>query len=141
MLRAGVVSLAVTLPLALWNFRAFLWSVVMVQFLQPFRPDALSIPALVVRMGLPQPPIWPAFVALGLAGFFLLKRLRPSAAGFACCLACMYMVFFTLNKQAFLNYYILVGACLCGAVAAADMNCALDGEVGAETTSAESNRD
>ena len=126
MLRVGAVSLAVTLPLALWNFKAFFRSVVMVQFLQPFRPDALSVPALVVRMGLPQPPIWPAFAAVGVAGFFLLKRLRPSTASFACCLVVMYMVFFTLNKQAFLNYYFLVGACLCGAIAAADLKCTLD---------------
>jgi hypothetical protein len=126
MLRVGAVSLAVTLPLALWNFRAFFRSVVMVQFMQPFRPDALSIPALVVRMGLPQPPIWLAFVALAVAGFFLLKKLHPSAADFAACLAVMYMVFFALNKQAFLNYYFLVGACLCGAIAAADLNCAPD---------------
>jgi hypothetical protein len=126
MLRVAAVSLTITLPLALWNFRTFFHSVAMVQLLQPFRPDALSIPALFVRMGLPQPPIWPAFAAAGVAGFFLLKRLPPSPHSFACCLAVIYMVFFTLNKQAFLNYYFLVGACLCGAVAAADLKCTLD---------------
>jgi hypothetical protein len=125
-LRAGAVSLAVTLPLALWNFKPFFRSVVMMQVLQPFRPDSLSIPAWLVRLGLPQPPSWPAFVAMGVAGFFLLKRLRPSPAGFAGTLAVMYMVFFSLNKQAFLNYYFLVGACLCGAIAAADIEDTLD---------------
>jgi asparagine N-glycosylation enzyme membrane subunit Stt3 len=114
------------LPLALWNFGAFFWSVVWFQFLQPFRPDALSIPAWLVSLGFPQPPAWPAFVALVVAGVFLLKRLRPSTAGFAASLAVIFMVFFSLNRQAFLNYYFLVGACLCSAIAASDVKDGLD---------------
>ena len=126
LLRAGAVTLAITLPLALWNFGAFFWSVVWFQFLQPFRPDALSIPAWLVSLGFPQPPAWPAFVALVVAGVFLLKRLRPSTAGFAASLAVIFMVFFSLNRQAFLNYYFLVGACLCSAIAASDVKDGLD---------------
>lgn len=121
LLRAGAVTLAVTLPLALWNFGAFFRSVAVVQFLQPFRPDALSIPAWLVNLGLPQPPVWLAFVAVGVAGFFLLKKLRPSTASFAVSVAVLFMVFFSFNKQAFLNYYFLVGACLCSAIAASDV--------------------
>jgi hypothetical protein len=120
-LRVGASALAVTLPLALWNFRAFFYSVGIVQFLQPFRRDALSIPAWVVHMGFSPPPVWMAFLAVGVAGFFLLKRLHPSSPGFATSLAVMYLVFFSLNKQAFLNYYFLVVAFLCGAIAAADI--------------------
>jgi hypothetical protein len=120
-LRVAASALVVTLPLALWNFRAFFYSVWIVQFLQPFRRDALSIPVWIVHMGFSPPPVWVAFLALGAAGFFLLKRLHPSSSGFATSLAVMYLVFFSLNKQAFLNYYFLVVACLCGAIAAADI--------------------
>jgi 4-amino-4-deoxy-L-arabinose transferase-like glycosyltransferase len=94
--------------------------VVMVQFLQPFRPDSLSIPALFVRMGLPEPPVWLAFAGMGVAVHFSLRRLGRSPSGFVLSLAVMFLAFFSLNKQAFLNYYFLVGACLCMAIAAAD---------------------
>ena len=92
----------------------------MTQILQPFRLDALSFPAFFVRLGLPKLPLWLPFAAVFAAEYFLLKRLRPSRSGFAAALAVVHMVFFSLNKQAFLNYYFLVAACLIVAIAAAD---------------------
>lgn len=118
MLRAGAVALAVTVPFAVWHFRLFFQSIVMMQVLQPFRPDSLSIPAWLASLGFRQLPSWPAFVAVVVAGALLLRKLPRSAASFASGFAIVLMVFFILNKQAFLNYYFLVGACLCAAVAA-----------------------
>jgi hypothetical protein len=117
-LRSGAVFLAITLPLALWNFGAFLRSVVILQTLQPFRTDSLSFLTWLTRLGLPQGPVWPAFLAVVIAGVLLFKRLPPSPANFAGSLAVGYLLFFCLNKQAFMNYYFLVEACLCWAIAA-----------------------
>ena len=147
-LRVGAVSLAVTLPLALWNFGAFFRAVVGGPWALAgnpssgqgwFRPDSLSIPAWLVHLGLTRPPMWPAFLAVGVAGFFLLKRLPPSGASFAISLAVMYMLLFSLsNSQAFVNYYFLVGACICASIAAADTKDRLDPGGLLEATGSES---
>jgi hypothetical protein len=118
LLRSGTVVLAVLLPFAVWDFRAFYRSVVLYQFMQPFRFDALAFPAWLVRLGAPQPPVWLAFAAVAIAGFFLFRRLQPSSFSFVASLAVMYLLFFSWNKQAFANYYYLVEACLCWAVVA-----------------------
>jgi hypothetical protein len=114
--RSGAVVMALMLPFAVWDVRAFYRSVVLYQFLQPFRIDALTFPAWLVRLGAPQPPVWLAFVAVATAGFFLFRRLQPSAFSFVASLAVMYLLFFCWNKQAFANYYFLVEACLCWAI-------------------------
>ena len=118
--RASAVALAVTLPLALLSFGSFFRSVVLMQIFQPFRQEALSIPAWMVSLGLPQPPVWPAFLLVAAAAYAVCARLRPSAAAFAGGLALLFLIFFMFNKQAFLNYYSMVGGCICAAVAAAD---------------------
>src|ERR1019366_4260722 len=147
-LRVGAVSLAVTLPLALWNFGAFFRAVVGGPWALAgnpssgqgwFRPDSLSIPAWLVHLGLTRPPMWPAFLAVGVAGFFLLKLLPPSVASFAISLAVMYMLLFSLsNSQACVNYYFLVGACICASIAAADTKDRLDPGGLLEATGSES---
>jgi hypothetical protein len=115
-------ALVVTLPLALWNVGAFLRSAVLLQFRQPFRPDALSTLVPLARAGVPQVlgivlPLLLAPAALVLA----LRRCPRTPAGFALGVALVYLVFFAFNKQAFCNYYFFPLAALVGAVAAAEI--------------------
>jgi hypothetical protein len=116
--KAAGVATAVTLPFVLWNPGAFWFDVVMLQFYQPFRRDALSYLAWFARDGGAPLPTWVAFaaalVALGLA----LWRAPRSPSGFAAAVSLTYLCFFAFNKQAFVNYYYFVIGALCCAVAA-----------------------
>jgi len=114
---AGIVAAAVTAPFAVWNFHDFWLGVVTWQLIQPFRPDALSFSVLAARMGLPRISPILVIVAAEAATAWTLLRIRPRAVRFAGSLALVMLVFFCLNKQAFVNYYFLViGAMLLAAV-------------------------
>ncbi|WP_224243661.1 hypothetical protein [Hyalangium gracile] len=117
--RAGATALAVSLPLMIINPKAFIWSVVELQFHQPFRRDSLSYLSWWVAQGRPQPPVWIAFAGTGVALALALWRAPRTPAGFAAAVALVYCVFFALNKQAFANYYYFVVGALCVAAAAA----------------------
>jgi len=109
----------VTLPLALWNFRAFWNNAVLLQFRQPFRDDALSFAALLARLGFPRlHTIVPLLFALIVASVCV-KRLPRSPHSFVLAFALTFLTFFALNKQAFANYYFLVIAALCCAISTA----------------------
>jgi hypothetical protein len=136
MARAAVVALFVTLPMAIWNLREFLHSAVLLQIGQPFRNDALAYPAA----------IWWAGEALAIKGFsaaavhrvqqlavltsklafpaaitaviLCLRRLPRTPASFSLAIAITYLAFYSLNKQAFCNYYFFVIAALGCAIAA-----------------------
>ena len=111
------VALIVTLPLALWNAAAFWHSVVVVQFLQPARPDALAYPAWLVP-DLPAVATFAGFLALIAAIGLGLWRTPRTPAGFTAAVALAYFAFFAFSKQAFANYYFFVIGALCVAVAA-----------------------
>lgn len=116
-LAGAAVAAAITVPLAFWHWHDFWRGVVVWQFLQPFRPDALSASVLAVRLGFPQIPqaLVIAVVFLTIAWSLRVTRPRPSA--FPGCVALVLLCFFALNKQAFVNYYFLViGAVLLAAV-------------------------
>jgi hypothetical protein len=106
---AGAVAAIVTLPLALWDFRAFWESTLTLQLRQPYRPDALSYLAWwgYGRAGWTG-PFWLAFVALLAAAGLCLWRLPRGISGFVMAFALTYFAFFAFNKQAFANYYYLV---------------------------------
>jgi hypothetical protein len=111
-------ALAVALPFVFWDAPAFFRGVIQFQLVQPFRADALSWPAALVRYaGLQRPPTWPAFM---LAGAVLLLACRPpvSIARALTGSAAAWLVFVLLNKQAFCNYYWLAAGLLCAAVGA-----------------------
>ncbi len=129
--RAWVTGLAfaaaVTLPFFLWSPRDFVDDVVLFQLRQPFRMDALSIPAYVAKA-----TGWHAPGALALAGavgatVVAWSRLgreshekgrrssNPDALPLAA--AVVYVWFFLCAKQAFTNYYYLVGVLVLGALA------------------------
>lgn len=116
-LRAAVAALLVTLPMVLRDPDAFLRSAVLLQFRQPFRVDALSYLAM-AHPADPQRwmPLPFGLAACAWAVIFRRDRLRPVVFPLAAGLALL--VFFAFNKQAFLNYYFLVIAALCAALAA-----------------------
>lgn len=118
LLRAAAVALALTLPLFLINPQAFIWSVIKLQFYQPFRNDALSYLPWWMARGHAQPPVWVAFAAAALATALALWRAPRTPAGFAAAIALVYGVFFAFNKQAFVNYYFFVVGAACLAACA-----------------------
>ena len=121
LLKAAAAAAAVTMPFLLWGPGDFWHDVVVLQFLQPFRNDALSYLAWSAQRGAP----WPT--SLGFAAAFIgvalgLWRQARTPAGFAATCALAYLGFFAFNKQAFCNYYYFtLGALLLvvGAVAPA----------------------
>jgi hypothetical protein len=114
-LLAGAIA---TLPLVLWSTNAFIHSVVMLQFHQPARPDALSfaVPFAIAR-GV-SVPAWTSFAFAGCATILALWRCPRTPAGFAAGFALVFFAFFATSRQAFCNYYALVLAALCCAIAA-----------------------
>ncbi|MCY0996977.1 hypothetical protein OWM54_07450 [Myxococcus sp. MISCRS1] len=116
--RAAATALAVSLPFALPDPKAFFHSVVALHIHQPFRVDSLSYLAAWVAKGHPTPPLWIPFAAVAAALGLSLWRAPRTPAGFAAATALTYATFFAFNKQAFCNYYYFVVATLCLAVAA-----------------------
>jgi hypothetical protein len=114
------VAAVVTAPFLLWNPRAFWRSVVVFQFLQPFREDSLSHLVWIHNHfpGLPGQQLM-SFVVLGAMLAFLWWRRQPTPAYFAGAVGVMHLAFFEFSKQAFANYYYFVIAALCWGAAAA----------------------
>jgi hypothetical protein len=116
---SAAVAAVVTMPFALWNWSNFWRDIVRFQIIQPFRPDALSFSVLGVRLGLPQIPQWLVIIAVLATILWCLRTAARRPAAFPGCFALVLLVFFCLNKQAFVNYYFLViGASLLAAVMA-----------------------
>jgi hypothetical protein len=114
LLALGVAAL-LTLPLALWDLEAFVRSVVTLQFHQPFRRDALSFLAALVRLGGPQLE-WAPLLLGPLALALAVWRSPRTPTGFATAVAFTFLIFFAFNKQAFCNYFFFVIGGLCSAV-------------------------
>lgn len=133
--KAFTVALLVSAPLVLWDLPAFIHSAVTLQLHQPFRNDALSYLAwlwwllnktLPDRFGLtfaaslgewPQRLSGAAFVAAIAAIVAALRRCPRCPGGFVTAIAVTFYAFLVVNKQAFCNYYFLVLAALCCAIA------------------------
>ncbi|RYB95527.1 hypothetical protein EUA93_14955 [Nocardioides oleivorans] len=113
-LAAGAVGVVVVGSLALMDPREFYWSVVQLQFVQPFRDDAVSLlPALQEAVG--ELPGWLTTVS-SLTGIVVSAlvawRTRPGPTAFALCVGLGLLATVVLAKQAFVNYYSLIGAVL-----------------------------
>jgi hypothetical protein len=119
LLKAIGLAAVVTLPSFLWGPRDFWHSVVMLQFLQPFRNDSLSYLAWASRHGIVL-PAFVGFVAAAAALALGLWRQPRTPAGFAATCALTYLAFFAFNKQAFGNYYYFTLGALLVSVAAVD---------------------
>jgi len=123
LIKVGVVVAVVTLPFFAWDPEAFYRSVIELQFLQPFRPDSIALPAVwatyfgepdgVVVLLLP-------FIGIALVTSATWIRTPTGGQGFALASALTLLVAFMLSKQAFANYYLVVIALLFGAAALAD---------------------
>jgi hypothetical protein len=114
----GFVVAAVTLPLVLWDFKAFLHSAVTLQFRQPFRADSLSYLVPLTAGKGSASLAYLSFAAAAVAGLLALWRSPRTPAGFAAAFALVFFAFFATSKQAFCNYYALVLAAMCCALAA-----------------------
>jgi hypothetical protein len=126
-LLAGVTTLVITLPLAVWDCGAFLHSVVFLQFHQPIRSDSLSyLPVLAARLPWRGLLLLPFVLTLAVI-LFVMRRFPKTPAAFAAATACVYIFFFATNKQAFCGYYLFVAAALCAAIAATPMNVQQEG--------------
>ena len=107
----GVAAITV-LPFAIWNFRGLWHDLVLFHLAQPFRQDAVSF-------AVPFP--WMLKVGLLLLVAFLVLAVRaakPSPAIFAAAYGLSLLLFVSTNKQAFTNYYFLIGNAFLLAVAA-----------------------
>jgi hypothetical protein len=110
---AGLVA---SLPLILWNVRAYVHANFAAASGAAFRYDALSYFAYWADTHAWTPPRhveWISLLTLVPTGWFVLRRAGRSAAGFTVGLSLVALVFFASNKFAFCNYYYLVIAALC----------------------------
>lgn len=110
-LAAGLAALGL-LPFLLWHPRDFIEDLILFQVRQPFRHDALTLPALFsFATGLRAPG---ALALLGAAGSlgWALGRLPRKPAGLLYGAAIGCFSFFAMAKQAFCNYYSFVGVLL-----------------------------
>lgn len=116
--KAVLIAVLVTAPLALWNVSEFWHSVVLFQFGQPLRLDALSYMAQLANYGIRLPAWLPFLLAAAVIAFAWRNgTVTPSAKCHA--IGFVLLVFFAFNKQAFCNYYFLVIGALVCAVATA----------------------
>ncbi|MBI5494419.1 MAG: hypothetical protein HY904_05280 [Deltaproteobacteria bacterium] len=115
-LTAAGVTAAVMLPFLAWDPPAFVLGVIQFQLRQPFRHDALSIPAFITSLDGPVLPAWPAFLlCAGVLVMTLRRRVTLQQALLSG--AAAWLVFVVFNKQAFLNYYWMAVGVLCAALA------------------------
>lgn len=111
--KACAVVAIVTIPFLILDPRGFWWSLVSFQVLAPIRPDALSFSGLLIAHGFRGIPQWlVGLVTVTGIGFALWKAPRTPSA-FAISLALVSILFFVLNKQAFVNYYFFCFGTLC----------------------------
>jgi hypothetical protein len=120
--KAGLVVAAINLPFLIWNAHEFFRALVLFQFLQGFRNDALSYLVLIHR-NFPNVtlPVWISLLPLVVIIPLSLRRLASSPAGFAAAVTAVHLFFFAFNKQAFCNYYYFVIATACWSIAAANL--------------------
>jgi hypothetical protein len=118
-MQALVTAAVTTLPFFLWSPHDFVNDVVLFQLRQPFREDALSIPAFVAWASGWHAPGALAIAGAGAALACAWSRIGPRADPSALPLttALVYMGFFLFAKQAFCNYYYFVGTIIVAAAA------------------------
>ena len=113
----------VSLPLVLWNLKAFIQSTSAAAGAAAFREDAMNFMAM---FGYYFPKYLPSAtlasqcgVIAAIIGIAIVLRRGPrTPAGFAAGVALVYFLFFAVYKFAFCNYYYLIIAACCCAVGA-----------------------
>jgi hypothetical protein len=117
------VPALIALPFVIWNSAAFFHSVVWVQLVEPFRPESLSVLRLLLDLGVPldRDHILVAVLPLLALTFSLIvawQRAPRTPAGFATGLGLALLLVTVTSKKAFCNYYFLIIAVFCAALAA-----------------------
>jgi hypothetical protein len=115
---AALAAATVVLPFFLWDPRAFIEQVVLLQTREPFRTDSLSYLSWAARAGWGEGSFIWAAAAGAVALIFALVRAPNTAAGFAAAIALSSFASFAFGSKAFCNYYFFVVAALACAVAA-----------------------
>jgi hypothetical protein len=120
--KAALVVAAINLPFLILNVHEFFRALVLFQFLQGFRNDALSY-LVFIHQNFPgvSLPVWISLLPLVVIIPLSLRRLSSSPAGFAAAVTAVHLFFFAFNKQAFCNYYYFVIATACWSIAAANL--------------------
>jgi hypothetical protein len=121
----AIVPLAVAavtvVPFLVWDAGSLIYSTITAHNLQPFRLDSLSLPAVLVRAGLPQPPTFIGFGAAAVALAPVAAWAPRTPAAFAAGGVLVFAAFFLFGKQAHMNYYFLLIVGLGCAIAAASV--------------------
>ena len=116
--RASMAALALTLPWLIRHPVTFVENVVLLQTREPFRGDALSYISWAARSGWGAGTIVWA-VGAAVVGVALTLVVTPATpAGFAAGVGFFCLLTFAFGSKAFANYYFLVIAAFCCAVAA-----------------------
>jgi hypothetical protein len=119
------IAILTLLPFAIWNFRALWHDLFLIQFAYPFRTDAVSFAVpfhWILKVG---PLLLIAFTTAAVLGP------KRSPAIFAAAYGVSLLLFFCTSRQAFTNYYFLIGNVFLLAVAAIPRS----QEASAQTTS------
>ncbi len=104
---AVAVGALLALPFALWDFQSLMDDVLLFFFSSEGRADALSLYGALLRHGIALR--WAVVTPLWLGGLaFFTWRTRRDLAGLLFGTASMWLYFFLLGKQAFMNYYHVV---------------------------------
>lgn len=127
---AVLVAGSTILPFLLWHPGDLLFSVVVVQTLQPLRLDSASVPGALARLGWAAPPQWLAFLVAGVGILLVALRTPRTPAGLAAAVAFVFTLFFLFSKQAFGNYYFFPLVALVCAIALAAPTASGDGAEG-----------
>jgi hypothetical protein len=106
------IGAATLLPFAIWNFRGLWHDLVLFHLAQPFRPDAVSFAVLFPFMLKLGPALLVAFMA------WAIRVGMRNSAQFAAAYGVALLLLVSTSKQAFANYYFLVGQAFLLAVAA-----------------------
>jgi hypothetical protein len=126
MVKALGVTALTLLPFAVWDWRALVHDLVWFHLAQPFRPDAVSLAVLVPQLTKVGVAFW-----AGLLGWVVWRAPRRAgllAAGYGTVM----LVFVATSKQAFANYYWMLGYALLLGCAA--MGTRADGAAGREAS-------
>lgn len=113
--RILLTGAAVTLPLAIWDWNRFWFSVVELQFFQPIRPDALTFTVWLSNTFGPLPSFVftvAPFLTAATALLLVFRHPDRSPAGFAFACGLVALAWLVVTKQSFLNHYYFAFAAL-----------------------------
>jgi hypothetical protein len=105
---AGLVAMATIIPFAIPSPYNLYRGAILTLVGNPFRPDALNLPAELWRLGFKM-PTWVGFVA-ALAPMAWLPRIPRQLPWLLLAVSITFGLFYVLGRQAFCNYYYLLDA-------------------------------